>query len=446
MDQIRTIDEIARTSDEAAVLAEFNARTLAALRVISILAVVTTFAHVVNALAEGAAIHVALAGVSFATACLTALATRKSAAGRPARFVRERARGIAIIFAVIETTALVLIHAPEEGAMVFGMIIPLLMLSYRLLPAEHVLLHGSLAAICSFVGVMLGGTDGGAWELIVPAVMMNVMVLMGSQMISRRVRINTVANWSERRSSAREQIRMRDELRYARDLQLSMLPDAPPPLEWLDIAAISIPATEVGGDYFDYFVEGGHITVVSGDVAGHGMASGLVLASIRSGFTLLREDLRNPAVVLTRLHDLVATSMRRRMLVTVSTALIDYETSQVTIASAGHPPVLIRRADGSVETIELFAPPLGVRLPIEIPQRTLAFGSGDILLLHSDGVYEAQNEAGELYGLERLAAVLAAHDDSSSASLRDAILGDLTRFRGSAEQSDDVTLVVCRRR
>jgi len=257
-----------------------------------------------------------------------------------------------------------------------------------------------------------------------------------------------VSEWTSRRTQAREQVRMRDELRYARELQLSMLPEGAPELAWADISSISIPATEVGGDYYDYFVDGNEggerIALVCADVAGHGMASGLVLAALRSGFTLLRDSLHDPAAVLQRLHALVAETSRRRMLVTASVVLLDRANARATVASAGNPPVFVRRNDGSVEPIDLFAPPLGVRLPVAIPQRVLAVAPGDVLVLHSDGIYESRNAADEVYGLDRIADVVREHGGGSAESLRDALLADVAAFRGTREQDDDVTLVVCR--
>src|SRR6185295_3706760 len=160
---------------------------------------------------------------------------------------------------------------------------------------------------------------------------------------SRRVRKAVLRVWHERRVHADEVVRLRDELRYAREIQLSMLPEAPPPLDWVDVAGVSIPATEVGGDYYDYFVVGDRLAIVSGDVAGHGLAAGIVLASIRSGFTLLRDSLTDPARVLRRLHDLIAETSRRRTLVTCAIVLLDRGKKNATIASAGHPPVIVRR-------------------------------------------------------------------------------------------------------
>ena len=97
----------------------------------------------------------------------------------------------------------------------------------------------------------------------------------------------------------------------------------------------------------------------------------------------------------------------------------------VVVASAGHPPVMVRR-DRKIETVELFAPPLGVRLPYRVPSREIAFNSGDVFVLHSDGVYESQNAAGEIYGLDRLARVLGPLDHASAAEIRDVILREVT--------------------
>ncbi|MGZ8711586.1 MAG: PP2C family protein-serine/threonine phosphatase, partial [Thermoanaerobaculia bacterium] len=321
--------------------------------------------------------------------------------------------------------------------------VPLFMLGLRMPAAELFLLHGFLLAssfVMSFLAPMPRANEHApfyaAW------VVMHVLTCGTELLMSRRMRKSVVGEWTVRRTSAREQIRMRDELRYARELQLSMLPECAPRLDWVDICSISVPATEVGGDYYDYFVEDHHIALVCGDVAGHGMASGLVLAGLRSGFTLLRESLHDPAAVLRRLHDLVAQTSRRRMLVTVSVVLVGRD--RATIASAGHPPVILRRAGGSVQTIDLYAPPLGVRLPVTIPQRTIAIGPGDVFVLHSDGIYETRSPAGEDYGLDRLTEVVRARGGGTAEELRDAILEDVSSFRGTTEAADDVTIVVCR--
>jgi sigma-B regulation protein RsbU (phosphoserine phosphatase) len=322
------------------------------------------------------------------------------------------------------------------------MTFPLMMLGFRMLVPELVLLHVYLLT-GGILMTLLGARSARETPIYIGMILLNAAALAVELYTSRRMRREVVSEWTSRRTQAREQVRMRDELRYARELQLSMLPECAPELEWADICSISIPATEVGGDYYDYFVDGDAVALVCVDVAGHGMASGLVLAALRSGFTLLRDSLHDPAAVLQRLHTLVAETSRRRMLVTVVVVLLDRAHGRATIASAGNPPVFIRRGDGTVETIALYAPPLGVRLPVKIPQRQLDVHPGDVIVLHSDGIYETLNADEETYGLERIASVIGAHDGDAQ-SLRDAILADVAQFRGTREQDDDLTLVVCR--
>src|SRR5207237_3836179 len=179
-----------------------------------------------------------------------------------------------------------------------------------------------------------------------------------------------------------------------------------PKLAWVDVAGVSIPATEVGGDYYDYFMVGQRLAIVSGDVAGPGLASGIVLATRRSGFTLLRDSLDDPARVLRRLHELIAETSRRRTLVTCAVLLLDPETKRATIASAGHPPLIVRH-NGNVEALEIFAPPLGVKLDFDVPVRELQLQAGDVFVLHTDGIYESTNANGESYGLDRMLSLVA---------------------------------------
>src|SRR4029078_4698085 len=93
--------------------------------------------------------------------------------------------------------------------------------------------------------------------------------------------------WQARVGRAREQVRVAEELQLAREAQLSMLPACMPDLSWADVGAVTLPATEVGGDYYDFFTADDSLAVVVADVAGHGVASGLVLASVRHGPALL---------------------------------------------------------------------------------------------------------------------------------------------------------------
>jgi sigma-B regulation protein RsbU (phosphoserine phosphatase) len=325
-------------------------------------------------------------------------------------------------------------------------IFPTATMALRLLLPQRILLNASMLAIVGAAALLLpiGGKTHQTSAVYITLGTMNLFCFAVGALTSRGLKRTAIDEGTQRRAEAREQLRIRDELRFAREVQISMLPEAPPQLAWADVAGISLPATEVGGDYYDYFVVDGRLAVVCGDVAGHGLASGITLSALRSGFTLLRDSLLDPAHVLERLQEVVIQSSRRRMMVTISVLLLDHDASRATIASAGHPPLLIVRSETRThEFVELFAPPLGARLGGSIPQSVVPFAAGDLFVLHSDGIYETANARGESYGLERLGRVVAACEGTAE-EIRDAVLRDVETFRGNEAQQDDVTLVVVR--
>jgi sigma-B regulation protein RsbU (phosphoserine phosphatase) len=260
--------------------------------------------------------------------------------------------------------------------------------------------------------------------------------------LSRRARLNFLKEWRSSRLDAVEQIRIREELGFARELQLSMLPREAPPLPWIEAAASSNPATEVGGDYYDYFVvDGETFAAVTGDVAGHGIASGIVLSGVRSGLALLGGELSDPGAVMRRLHRMVRQTMRHRMLVSLSILLFERRRALATLNAAAHPPLFVRRASGEVERIDTSSLPLGNGLGESFDHRTIPFRQGDVFVLQTDGVYETVSPTGEQYGFARMERLLA-RSKGSAAAIRDAILHDLWSFKGTAPQGDDVTVVV----
>jgi hypothetical protein len=452
MDLTWALEDVARTSDDAVIRRRFAERNRVWLVVLLIFFAFVSFLEVV-ANSRSKTMFEVLVGTANFGLCAFGLFFMRYARNRaepPTRitwrigqWLRRNTSPTLLTYVAVQYILVLTFAGDDKDWVVWAMVLPFLMLGLRMPVAELVLLHGFFVAsnfVMSFIAPMPGPSDH--IPFYISFIVINALTWGTELLMSKRMRKSVLGEWSVRRTSAREQIRMRDELRYARELQMSMLPECAPRVDWADICSISVPATEVGGDYYDYFVEDSRIALVCGDVAGHGMAAGLVLSALRSGFTLLRDSLHDPAAVLRRLHDLVAQTSRRRMLVTVSVVLVGR--TQATIASAGHPPVILRRADGSVQTIDLFAPPLGVRLPVSIPQRTIDIAPGDVFVLHSDGIYETRSAAGEDYGLDRLAEVVRAHGGGTAEELRDAILTDVSTFRGTPEASDDVTIVVCR--
>ena len=329
--------------------------------------------------------------------------------------------------------------ADQNAAFVF--LFTFLLFAFRLPPAELLALHG----------VVLLGVVPFAWRA---EANMLLPLLLGAAVVSgataaigvyraRVFRRQFLAEWRRRVAEERERWRVREELALAREVQLSMLPEAVPTLPWLDIAAACLPAAEVGGDYYDFFPapDGESLAVAVADVAGHGLASGLVLATVRSGLSLLMDMPEAPQVALPRLDRLVRGS-RRRMLVTLALLRFDRRQGRVTVTTAGHPPILVRRAGGRVEELCTPSPPLGTHLAHSPRPVVVPFAPGDAFLLFTDGLTEAEDASGVPYGEERLMALLAEHPDGSSAAeLCADVLADLYRHRGEAPQEDDLTLV-----
>ncbi len=266
--------------------------------------------------------------------------------------------------------------------------------------------------------------------------------------LSHRRESSFLARWRNEHDRNRDRLRMKQELEYAREIQLSMLPRQAPEFPWLDLAASSLPATEVGGDYYDYFpLDPDRLAVVLGDVTGHGVASGLVLSGVRSCLNLLQEELVRPAEVLAKVNTMVKRTSTSRMLMTLAIVVVDTEKRELCVATAGHPPVLMASAgDEEVREVGMGSFPLGAVEGTSYETLRIALHSQDVLVLYSDGIVEAMNEAGELFGWQRLKESLRAATgcENSAAGIRDAILAELGDYVGEEEQQDDVTMVVIR--
>jgi hypothetical protein len=426
-----TVDQIAALSDSELIRRRFDAGNARAMGAFSSVALLVAIAQLAMAETTGSMsrlLPLAVAHVVFTFVATPFFGELAYAQGRPGGKRKPRlpihliARNLtpwAIAFLVVEFAFLILFHKSGTDTWIaWAIVCPWLMIPIRLELSRRIALHVSFVVIVAITFLLPGKTVRGSIPKLVSVFIINGGALMAGALTSRRIRLQTIEDWADRRVQAREQLRMRDELQYAREVQLNMLPESSPSVEWLDLAGTSLPATEVGGDYFDYFVDTDSVAIVCGDVAGHGLASGIVLASLRSGFTLLRDSLHDPAAVLQRLSTMIAQTSRRRMFATAAVVRLDRTSGRAAIASAAHPPVIVRRS-GLVEAVELFAPPLGVRLPHRVPSTEMTFTSGDVFVLQSAG-------------------------EADAAAIREAILRDVESFRAGAAQEDDVTIVVAR--
>jgi sigma-B regulation protein RsbU (phosphoserine phosphatase) len=236
------------------------------------------------------------------------------------------------------------------------------------------------------------------------------------------------------------------ELETARRIQSSILPDLPPRIAGVDIAHAYLPASEVGGDFYDVLaLEDGRLAVAVGDVAGHGVSSGLVMSMAKSALAVQVTFDPDVSSVFRALNRTVFQTARKRLLATLCYAVLDPVRRELEYASAGHLFPYRITATGKVEALESVAYPLGVRGQLQVEPRTARLAPGDTLFLFSDGLVEARPEGSDqLYGFERLEQSLARHAHESVEKLRDAILADVESHAGHGLREDDQTVLVLR--
>ncbi len=250
-----------------------------------------------------------------------------------------------------------------------------------------------------------------------------------------------------------ERVTMKRDLEVAREIQLWLLPETPPVVPGCEIAFFNRPANTVAGDYFDVLPRapaGGSATdgcllLAVADVAGKSLPAALLMATLQA-------SLRTLATSAAPLAELVAGLNRYACLhshgglrfTTAFLAEFDPATRSLAYVNAGHCPPLLRRANGSVERLESGGLPLGIRMEAQHPEEEKRLQPGDLLVVFTDGLLEAVNEAGQEYGEQRLLTLLGTASGSAAADLLARITADLEGFAGRARQQDDVTCLLLR--
>lgn len=248
-----------------------------------------------------------------------------------------------------------------------------------------------------------------------------------------------------------ESIRMKRELNYARDIQLSMLPKGEAVINGVGIAGVSLPASEVGGDYFDYFKISDHETgVFICDVSGHGVASGLMLSALRGSMHLILDDTSNPKIVVEKLNKMIRKTQSRKMFVTAVLAIIDTSENKCRLYNAGHlPPYRISGETGEIFRIKKHGIALGAMGTVDKTDSdnlvTFDFKKNDKIILYTDGVNEAMNNERAEYGLDNLELFLNSNSTRSAKELLDGIVADVKKFCGPSVQRDDLSLLIIER-
>ncbi len=247
-----------------------------------------------------------------------------------------------------------------------------------------------------------------------------------------------------------EKERMRHELNIARRIQISSLPATTPAVPGLDIAGLSIPALEVGGDFYDYLGwNGKELMVVVGDVSGKGTSAALYMSKVQGILRSLYGFDLPPREGFIRANRLLCSDLERSSFVTALGARYVAAEKCFTLVRAGHLPLYhYRAATGQVEIVQTRGLGLGLNdagvFSRELEEREVRFAPGDVMLFLTDGVTEARNAAGEEYGDERVSALVRSGAGLAAAALRDALAADVRAFGAGLEQHDDQTIVVVR--
>ena len=240
--------------------------------------------------------------------------------------------------------------------------------------------------------------------------------------------------------------RMESELRIARDIQMSMIPDVFPQKEGLDMYASMITAKEVGGDLYNYFLKDNKLYFCIGDVSGKGVPASLFMTIATRGFRTLAAMGKSPAEIATRMNLELSENNEAAMFVTMFICMFDMKLGRLEYCNAGHNPPIIGNADGqlSLLDVEETNAPIGLWPELDFKGEEIDFFHNRLILLYTDGLNEAENQQQEQYGEDRIIELVKSHYTNNTHDIIEALNADVNLFRNGAERNDDLTILAFR--
>jgi sigma-B regulation protein RsbU (phosphoserine phosphatase) len=254
--------------------------------------------------------------------------------------------------------------------------------------------------------------------------------------------------------TAAEKKRLEEELRIARQIQMSLLPRGPLDMPGLGVTALCVPAREVGGDYYDFFrLSHGRLGVLIADVSGKGTSAALYMAELKGLVLSLSQIYDSPRKLLIEANHILAENLDSRSFITMSYAVIDLAAGIMTYARAGHTPLIYLPGAASPRRGAQVLVPNGMVVGLQIDGAAAKFDElleeqqirldvGDVIVFYTDGITEAMNSKSDLFGESRLSRIVEEHGHLESGELRERILREIEAFVGSADQHDDMTMVL----
>ncbi len=255
--------------------------------------------------------------------------------------------------------------------------------------------------------------------------------------------IESIRDMTDMRRTEQTLERSKSELRIASDIQRSFLPERIPPVSGFDLAATFIPAMEVGGDFYDFIPGGGKLGMVIADVSGKSVPAALFMALSRTIVRVNATHHEKGIDVLEDANNMIAANSRLGMFVTLFYGVLDPNSRSLTYANAGHPPPLLMRGGSEgFEELDVTGIALGAFAGAKYEERRVDLASGDVLVLYTDGVNEAENGNRQQYGIERFCCIVRESCHLCAQGILDKILEDIAQFCEGQAQYDDITMVV----
>ena len=331
-----------------------------------------------------------------------------------------------LTFLEMARVIIVAIFKKKDGAWIFGL--------GSLSPFILTVVLGDLV---SQAGYTISWQLGVLSILLAPLFSMSVYLARNFSRTHRKLETEVL----ERQLLEVENTRKTEELEAARDLQMSMLPQAAPQLPHLDIAFEMRPATEVGGDYYDYnLTEDDQLIIAVGDATGHGTNAGLVVSAVKSLFKTSPPGAEN-LETLERISQGVKSMNLKRLYMAMT--LITLNGNKLTLTAAGMPPALIYRAEENrVEEVRIGGVPLGGFIGAERQEASYQLQSGDTVLLMSDGLPEMLNPEDEMLDYPKTKELFEEVADQPPKAIIDHLFKASTAWADGEPQADDITLVV----
>jgi len=245
---------------------------------------------------------------------------------------------------------------------------------------------------------------------------------------------------------AADKKRMERDFYLAREIQQKLLPDEAPDYPGFELLGANIPSKEVSGDYYDFRVRpDGKLYAVIADVCGKGVGPALLMAWLQATFSAWADESMALPLMVTRISERLAARTAEGRFITAFFLLLDRETGQVEYVNAGHNPPLWVRDGGDVAILPTHGRPLAL-FPQPYPSTTITLAPGDLMLLYTDGVTEANNPQEEEYGVERLTRFAADRRGDELEEIGAGLFRDLDQFASEVPFGDDRTLLLVRRK